>query len=350
MKSVASKIVLVLFFTVITSITYSQNISLPRVSQQSTITQRLGLSDVTITYHSPSVRGRQIFGNIVPYGTGWRAGANENTTIHFTHDAMIEGKPIAAGTYGLYMIPDTDEVKVLFSKFSKSWGTNIPLEKEIALQITVKPETIPFREWLSYDFTDRGNKSLTASLQWEKTKIPFKIEFDVTTVVLNNIRQELKGLAGFGWRGHMQAANYCLQNDVNPEEAMAWIDKSINASKGFSNLQVKAGLLMKKGKPDLAEKIMEEAIPMGTPNQLNNYGYQLLNMGKTKKAIEVFSFNIKQNQSHPFIWGFTDSLGEAYLKSGNKKMALKFYKQAKEKAPQNQYAYLDGVIAKIEKE
>ncbi|MEO1033202.1 MAG: hypothetical protein AAFX55_17490 [Bacteroidota bacterium] len=123
--------------------------------------------------------------------------------------------------------------------------------------------------------------------------------------------------------------------------------KSITSSKGFSNLQVKAGLLYKRGDIAGAEKIMEEAIPTGTPNQLNNYGYQLLGMNKTKKAIEVFKYNVENNQDDPFIWGFTDSLAEAYLKDGNKKLALKYYKIAKSKAPQNRQAYLDGVIAGI---
>ncbi|WP_298902579.1 DUF2911 domain-containing protein [uncultured Psychroserpens sp.] len=348
MKKLQSKIGLLLVTLVFTAVSFAQNVTLPRVSQQGSITQRLGLSDVTINYHSPSVQGRQVFGGIVPYGQIWRAGANENTTIQFTHDATIEGKKIAAGTYGLYMLPDSDgDVKLLFSKFSKSWGSNPPDEKDLALMVTVKSKTIPFQEWLSYNFIDRGSKSLTAALQWEKTQIPFTIEFDVKTIMVDNFRQELKGVAGFGWRGHMQAASYCAQNNINLEEAMVWIEKSIANSKGFSNLAVKAQLLANKGQLEEAEKIMDEAIPTGSPNQLNNYGYQLLGLGKTKKAIEVFTLNVERNENHPFIWGFLDSLGEAHLKDGNKKLALKYYKMAKTKAPQNQHAYLDGVIAGI---
>ncbi|WP_299111697.1 DUF2911 domain-containing protein [uncultured Winogradskyella sp.] len=348
MKRLKSQNVLfIAFVLMLTTVTFAQNITLPRVSQQASITQRSGLSDVTINYHSPSVQGRQIFGGIVPYNQVWRAGANENTTIHFTHDATVEGQKIAAGIYGLYIMPKEDSAMVLFSKYNQSWGSNVPEEKDLVLMVTVKPKTIPFQEWLSYDFIDRGSKGLTAVLQWEKTQIPFKIEFDIKQVVVDNMRQELKGVAGFGWRGHMQAANFCLQNDINLDEAMTWIDKSIASSKGFSNLQVKAGLLLKKGDVAGSEKIMEEAIPTGTPYQLNQYGYQLLGLGKTKEAIEVFTYNVEKNKEHQFIWGFIDSLGEAYLKDGNKKMALKYYKLAKTKAPENQHAYLDGVIAGI---
>ncbi|PKV52566.1 Protein of unknown function (DUF2911) [Aquimarina sp. MAR_2010_214] len=347
MNTLKSRITLQLFMLLLSAITFAQNITLPNVSQKSVITQRLGLSDVTITYHSPSVQGRQVFGGIVPYDQIWRAGANENTTITFTHNATVEGKKIPAGTYGFYIMPKEESAILLFSKFNKSWGTNAPDEKDLALIVTVKTEAIDFQEWLSYDFTNRGASNLTAVLQWEKTKIPFKIEFDTKKIVVDNARAELKGIAGFGWRGHMQAARYCAQNNYNLEEAMVWIEKSIASSKSFSNLAVKAQLLVNKGQVAEAQKIMDEAIPTGTPNQINQYGYQLLALNRTKKAIEIFTYNVKNNQDDPFIWGFTDSLGEAYLKAGDKKKALKYYKIAKSKAPQNQQAYLDGVIAGI---
>jgi len=347
MKKLETRLLMLLLIVIISGTAYAQNVTLPRASQQAVVTQRLGISDVTITYHSPSVRGRKVFGGITPYGNIWRAGANENTTINFTHDATVEGKKIAAGTYGLYMIPGENEFKIIFSKFHQSWGTVIPTEDDIVLKVSVKTEPIAFQEWLSYNFTDRSNKSLTVALQWEKLRVPFKIEYDVTKLVIDNARAELKGQVGFGWRGYMQAAGYCLQNDINLEEAMVWIDKSIANTKEFSNLSIKAGLLTKKGEKLAAEKIMEEAIPTGSPFQLNNYGYQLLGQGKTKKAIKIFALNVKRNQDHSFIWGFTDSLAEAHLKDGNKKMALKFYKLGKQKAPQNQQGYFEGVISKI---
>jgi len=349
MKKLEARLLMLLLIVIISGTTYAQNVTLPRTSQQAIVIQRLGVSDVTITYHSPSTRGRKIFGGITPFGNIWRAGANENTTINFTHDAIVEGKKIAAGTYGLYMIPGKSEFKILFSKFHQSWGTVLPTEDDVVLKVVVKTEPIAFQEWLSYNFTERSNKSLTVALQWEKTSVPFKIEYDVTKLVIDNARAELKGPAGFGWRGYMQAAGYCLQNDVNLKEAMVWIDKSIANTKGFSNLSIKASLLTKKGEKLAAEKIMEEAIPTGTPNQLNNYGYQLLRQGNTKKAIKVFTLNVERNKNHPFIWGFTDSLAEAHLKDGNKKMALKYYKLGKQKAPQNEQAYFEGVIAEIKK-
>jgi len=346
MKNSKSKLLLLFLFVSAISI-QAQNITQPRASQQATITQRLGISDVSIVYHSPAVKGRKIWGATVPYGSIWRAGANENTTIHFTHDAMVEGKAIAAGTYGLFMIPGENEFQILFSKYNQSWGTNTPKEDEVILKVSVVPTSIASQEWLSYDFIDRGSKSITAALQWDTLSVPFKIEYDVNKIVVDNARAELKGLAGFG-QGYNQAASYCLRNNYNLDEAMIWIDQSIANGKSFLNLSVKSGLLAKQGKTESSDELMKEALTIANGNQLNQHGYQLLGQGDTKGAIEIFSMNIKKNPDHAFIWGFTDSLAEAYLADGNKKMALKYYKQAKTKAPEAQYAYLDGVISGIE--
>lgn len=344
-----NKVIATLTLALMSMCAFAQNLTLPRPSQYGEVSQRVGISDVTIKYHSPGVNGRQIWGGLIPYGAMWRAGANENTTITFSHDAELEGQPIAAGTYGLFMfVKDKENIRIILSKYAKSWGTNYPPEQDAVLIADVTTNEIPSQEWLSYNFKDRSGDDVTAALRWADLEVPFNISFDVDAIVIENARAELKGPAGFSWRGYMQAANYCLQNNSNLEEAMTWIDQSISMSSGFSNLQVKAGLLAKKGENEEAKKVMEEALPTANAFQLNQYGYQLLGSGDTKKAIEVFSMNIEKNSNHQFIWGFTDSLGEAYLKDGNKKMALKYYKEARKLAPENQYAYLDGVIEGIE--
>lgn len=345
----SNRSIAVLAIMLISTFSFAQNLTLPRPSQYAEITQRVGLSTVSITYHSPGANNRQIWGGLVPFGAMWRAGANENTTITFSHDAQVEGQSIVAGTYGLFMfVKDKENIRIILSRYSQSWGTVYPAEEDAVLIADVQTKEIVNQDWLSYDFMDRSGNDVTAVLRWADLEIPFKVSFDVDAIVIDNARAELKGPAGFSWRGYMQAANYCLQNNINLEEAMTWIDQSLAMSSGFSNLQVKAGLLTKKGEIEEAKKVMDQAIPTANAFQLNQYGYQLLNNGDTKKAIEVFSLNIEKNANHQFIWGFTDSLGEAYLKDGNKKMALRHYKKARELAPENQYAYLDGVIEGIE--
>jgi hypothetical protein len=339
----------VLVFSLIATCSFGQNLTLPLASQYAEVMQRVGISDIKITYHSPGANGRTVWGTLVPYGSVWRAGANENTTLTLSHDAKVEGQEVKAGTYGLYMFPkDKDNFRIILSKYSKSWGTVAPGEDEAVLIADVTTNEISNQDWLSYDFKDRSGNDVTAVLRWAELEIPFKISFDVPAIVIENARAELKGPVGFSWRGYMQAARYCMQNDTNLEEAMTWIDRSISMSSGFSNLQVKSELLAKEGKTEEAKKVMDQAIPTGNAFQLNQYGYVLLGKGDTKKAIEVFTLNVTRNTNDPFIWGYTDSLGEAHLKDGNKKMALKYYKEARKLAPANQHGYLDGVIAGIE--
>lgn len=329
----------------------AQTITLPQVSQKAKVSQQVGISTVKIIYHSPAVNDRAIWGSLVPYDQIWRAGANECTLIYFSDDVKVEGQYLNAGGYGLYMIPHENAVDILFTSATKNWGSIPPTKDQIVLQVTVTPKEMPHQEWLSYDFTDRGGNDVTAVLKWEKWMIPFNLEFDVDEIVLNNIREELNGLAGFGYLGREQAARYCLTNDIALDDAMNWINGSIGSEKRFSNLMVKVGLLEKAGKSEEAKKLSKEALAIATPVQVNIYGYQLLNGGEFDKAIAVFLNNIETTpKSHPFYWGFVDSVGEAYLRKGDRKNAIKYYSKAKEYAPENRQGYLDGVINGIKED
>lgn len=159
-----------------------------RQSLKAAVMQRLGAdTDITITYGRPGVKGRKIWGSLVPYGMApgnqysknqpfpWRAGANENTTIEFNKDILIEGKPLAAGKYGLHMIPSEKEWTIIFSKANAAWGSFSYKPEEDALRVTVTPVAAPFEEWLTYGFDDLAGSSATAFLRWEQLKVPFKI-------------------------------------------------------------------------------------------------------------------------------------------------------------------------------
>lgn len=159
-----------------------------RQSLKAAVMQRLGAdTDITITYGRPGVKGRKIWGALVPYGMApgnqysknqpfpWRAGANENTTIEFNKDILVEGKPLAAGKYGLHMIPSEKEWTIVFSKTSSAWGSFSYKPEEDALRVTVMPVAAPFEEWLTYGFEDLAGSSATAFLRWEQLKVPFKI-------------------------------------------------------------------------------------------------------------------------------------------------------------------------------
>ena len=127
-------------------------LDLPRASQRAQITKRVGITDITITYHRPLIGGRKVWGGLVPYGQPWRAGANENTIIEFTDPVTVEGKPLAKGRYGLHMIPSETDWIIAFSKTNTAWGSFSYDQAEDALRVTVKPRPSEFHEALTYDF------------------------------------------------------------------------------------------------------------------------------------------------------------------------------------------------------
>ncbi len=174
---------------------YGQALEAPRVSQKGKVSQRVGITDITIKYHRPSVNDREIWGNLVPYNEGkpfpWRVGANENTVIHITHGVKIEGHDLEAGAYGLHMIPAEDEWTIILSKNSTSWGSFSYKQYEDALRVKVKPEETHMTELLTFSFDEVKTASTVASISWEKLKISFNIEVDVHPILAESFSNEL---------------------------------------------------------------------------------------------------------------------------------------------------------------
>jgi tetratricopeptide (TPR) repeat protein len=320
-------------------------ITLPEVSQRAVVTQRIGITDITVVYHSPLTNGRVVWGGLVPMDAVWRAGANENTTVSFASDVKVEGKDLAAGTYGLHMIPSAGDWTIIFSKNYTSWGSFFYKKEEDALRINVKPEEGPAQDWLSYAFTKLQPNSAVLVMAWEKKRIPVKIEVDVKSIVLAKIHNELRTLPAFTWKGWCDAANYCLVNEFNYEEANAWIDRSIRMNENFENLQVKAGLAEKKGDKVNAAMAEKKSMEIGSENEVNLYAYRLMGEGKVKNAVEIFKENVKK---HPASWNAYDSLAEAYGRDGDKKLAIENYKAALAKSPEDQKARIQGTIKQLE--
>lgn len=244
--------------------TIAENLTLPFVSPRAEAEQRIGITDITVTYHRPAVRGREIWGDLVPYGKDqpypWRAGANENTTIHFSDDVKVEGFDLPAGAYGFHIYPSEKMWTLIFSKNATSWGSFFYSPAEDALRIEVEPQNVPHREWLMYGFEDLTEDSAYVFLHWEEKKVRFQVEVDVHDIVLRSIREELRNIPGFTWQGYYQAANYSLQNELNYEEALEWIDQSIRRQENDFNLRVKGQLLARTGKPEEARDVLEQAL------------------------------------------------------------------------------------------
>src|SRR5438477_6815604 len=158
----------------LTGAAFAQNdLNLPDVSQAAEVKQRIALTDITIAYHRPLVNGRKIWGALVPFGKVWRAGANENTTIELSTPVSVEGQPLAAGKYGLHMIPNPDTWTVIFSKMAVAWGSYSYNQAEDALRVDVKPHSLPqMEDALEYEFENLKPDSVDATLKWEKLAVP----------------------------------------------------------------------------------------------------------------------------------------------------------------------------------
>src|SRR6202790_1777092 len=193
-------------------------LNLPRLSQRAQITQRVGLTDITIVYHSPLAGGRELFGKTVPCGQVWRPGANENTAISLTDDVSVEGHPLTAGTYGLHMIPNADQWTIIFSKNSTSWGSFSYDEKEDALRVNVKPAAAENRDSLAYTFDDMKPESATVTRRWGKVAVPFNVKVDTNVITDRSIANQLRNVGGYTWAGYAEAANWNLENNHKLEE------------------------------------------------------------------------------------------------------------------------------------
>ncbi|MGH9456954.1 MAG: DUF2911 domain-containing protein [Thermoanaerobaculia bacterium] len=299
----------------------------PQASPEATVTQKIGLTEIAVSYHRPGVNDREIWGALVPYGQVWRAGANENTTVSFSTPVTVNGTPLEAGTYGLHMIPTEGEWTVIFSRESGAWGSFSYDESEDAARVTVTPEPAPFQERLSYSFDDPARDSVVLALRWEELRVPVDVRIDLPRTVLASYEAQLRGLPRFGWQGWNQAANWAAQNGIELDHALAWADRSISMNRNFTNLRTKALVLSKKGDAAAAEALTNEAFAVATEVEINAYGYQLLGQGKVDEAIAIFEKNVKD---HPESWNTHDSLAEAYVVKGEKKKALAHYTKALE--------------------
>jgi len=316
----------------------SQGIAAPRTaSPAATVSQTIGISTVNVTYSRPSVKGREVWGALVPYGWNaqsfgnnkeapWRAGANENTVIELSHAAKVEGKEVPAGKYGLFFVINKDDTgEVVLSKDFRSWGSFWYDPSRDQMRAKIQLRTVAHTELLTFDFVNLTKNTGELVLNWEKKQFPVKIEFAVDDIVMANATEELKSTTGFTWQGYASAANYAMANKVNQEKALGWIDQAIAQNKNFSTLNTKAELLKQLGKTTEANKLTTDAIAIATEVELNQYGYQLLGEGKHDGAIKIFSLCTERHPESANAW---DSLAEGYFTKGDKDNAIKYFKKS----------------------
>jgi tetratricopeptide (TPR) repeat protein len=336
-------------------------------NQKSEVTQYMGLVKATIVYSSPDVAGREIWGKVVPYGltnlnflksseqnpSPWRAGANENTTITFSHDVMVEGKPLKAGTYGLHMIPGETDWTIIFSNSSSAWGSFSYTPEDDALRVTVKSAPCESNEFLTYEFTDRLQNSATAKMKWEKLSVPFKISVaNGDELYYKKLREEFTSQKGFAWQNAVAAANFCANKKANLDEALGWVNSFINpprSVKYFPLYNAKGNVLTAMGKTAEADALMKEAInlPDATAFQIVGYGRALITQTRPKDAMVAFEVGFKR---YPTLPPAMIGMARGYAANGDNKKALKFAQDAlKVETDPQAKTVIDGLIKKLEK-
>lgn len=360
------KITLMLLLAGTTGIAYAQ-LDLPPSGNnpRAMISEEVGITSITLKYSRPDVNKREgkIWGdgNVVSYGfstqnfisnknnSPWRAGANECTTISFEHDVKVEGQPLRAGTYGLFMAMGADNVTIVFSKQTDAWGSFYYKEEDDVLRVNVKPVALDKSvEYLKYEFIEQKEKYCVIAMQWEKLQVPFKVDVDVDNIVLARIREELNTRKGFTPALILQATQYCFNKNINLEEALQWSIRAIDGTGGqktYITLRNLATAYEKLNRVPQADSAMNEALLIATANQYTAYGRQLITQKRTDKAMEVFKASEKR---YGDVWGVNNGLMSGYSAKGDFKNAIKHAEKAMAQAPNDAAKkQIEGFIAKL---
>ena len=327
------------------SLAQSLVLDLPDQSQRAEVSQKIGITNITIKYHRPLVNDRKIWGGLVPYGQVWRAGANFNTMISFTDPVTIEGQPLAAGTYGLHMIPNADEWTIIFSKNSTSWGSFTYDQAEDALRVNVRPTTADMHNALTYDFDQLTPNSAVVELQWEKVAVPFKVAVDVHSTVQASLKKQLRNLSQYTWMSWDDAANYLLAEKVALDDALTYTNKSIQTEDRYDNEMTKANVLKALDRNDESETAKKKALELANPLQTHLYARQLQAEKHQDEAFAIFRDNAKK---HPDQWFVHTGLARIYSSQGKWDDAAKEMKLAVAAAPDSQKVYLGGLAKRLE--
>ena len=274
----------------------------PRPSQKASVMQRVGVTDITITYSRPGVKGRKIWGDplpgqtatgestlddqnkrpagaaIVPWGHVWRTGANEATQFVVTDDVLINGQKLAAGSYSLHTIPNKDEWTIVFNGTANQWGSFDYDPAKDTLRVKVKPQWVnDSQEWLEYTFDPVTEDSAQVNIRWEKISVPFTVKVaDVAATTLSKLKNTVGNAKADDWRTPLQAANFLLnnQNPADDAQGMEWLDQSIKVKETFQNLSSKATALYKAGKKEEAVAVGERAVQIGKADKANTTAFE----------------------------------------------------------------------------
>lgn len=345
----------------------SQALRIPDTTNYVCMTgKKIAVTEIEIHYSAPGVKGRagKIFGtSVVPYGyevlgfgsnvpSPWRAGADEATTMSFSTDVTINGKKLPSGKYAFFIEVNEESSVLIFNKNVKAWGSYFYRKELDVLHVPiVQKKNLPnMQERLVYNFANQTDRSVDINLDWERWRFPIKVEVDVKSTILENIREQMSGAIGFDPASLEAAARWCVANDTNYNEALNWINSATNPRLGgvrsFNALSTKSGILKKLGNENEAADMMKAAIENASAQELHSYGRQLINENKLPEAFEVFQKNFTKNKG---AWPTNAGMMRIYSAMGNYKKALEYAKAALPQAPDEPTKkFLEAAIRTLE--
>ena len=334
MKKIITSSIFIACLFISTQITaqFEHPVKLPANSPKAKVYQQIGVTDMAISFHRPLVKGREIFGKLIPFGKVWRTGADENTIIKFSTDVTINGNLVKAGAYGLHTIPNKNSWTVILNSETKAWGSYFYKKEKDVLRFNVTPKTIANQEAMNFSFSQVTADKATVELSWAKTSINFDVKVDKAKLVNDNIKQQLNSLPWWGWTGLFNAARYNLNNNVYLDDAITWINRSIQNNRNYSNLNLKASILEKQGKNAEAKKLKAEAIKIATVRDLQRAAFTKFRAKDFKGGLNLLKNTLKNS---PNNYQSYTSMAWGYTQAKDSKSAKKMYKKALKMAPED---------------
>ena len=233
----------------------------PKLSPHATVTQTVGTTTVSLEYHRPQVRGRKIWGELVPFGQVWRTGANEATTISFSDTVRVNGQSVPAGTYALFSIPGPEQWTIILNKRWRQFGAFEYQPREDLIRFDVKSKAVKeHTEWLTYEVYPASRSSAYVDLYWEKLRVSFLVDVDVDAMVAARMKRAMSKAGDSNWKIYADAAEYFLEQEKEMTQALTWVEKSIKIQENPTNLLVKARLLRAVGQSAQATQVLERAL------------------------------------------------------------------------------------------
>lgn len=258
-------VALIVVLAVLPLAAQQQQLRLPRPSPKASVMQTSGLTDITINYSRPGVKGRKVWGTLVPNNAVWRTGANEATTIAFSDDVTVGGQKLPKGTYSLHTIPGTDEWTVIFNSVADQWGSYSYDAAKDVVRVKVKPEKAAFTEWLTFEVPEVSTDSAKVVMRWENVAVPFTVNTDSTAKAMTAAQRAITNVENDRWLIPLRAADFAFQND-RMDEASKWLDQAMKERENTATLWLKARMQAKKGERAAAIRTAEAAIAKAGPN------------------------------------------------------------------------------------